>query len=255
MGGGRSKFGVTYGSKKYKELKAKMQAAGSGRRNEKFVDFGAYHEALQKSAAFFKDTNNSNSEDWLKNLKSDEKIAIEDYTDEGGIDYSVINKALYTKKWGDIPNHVKDRIQSMDRAFDKAILLKGIQITRQCDFKIFGAKYGEKMSIQEIKDFIKKNGENNVLENKGYLSFGANNHGAAIAGSGLVIHLKVPPSIGAGAYVNPISTHASASENEFLVNRGANFKYDINSLRVDSMGKVHINATWVPGKKKKGKKK
>lgn len=252
MGGGKSKFSVTYGSKRYKELKA--QASGTGRRNEKFVDFGAYSEAMNKSTRFFNDPNSSNSTEWLQNLKSDEKTAIEDYTDEGGIDYNVINKALYTKKWGDIPNHVKDRIQSMDRAFDKAVLLKGIQITRQCDFKIFGAKYGEKMSVQEIKDFLKKNSENNVIENKGYLSFGANNHGAAIAGSGLVIHLKVPPSIGAGAYVNPISTHAGSSENEFLLNRGANMKIDVNSFYTDSYGKVHVNATWVPGKKKKGKK-
>lgn len=255
MGGGRSRFGVTYGSKKYKELKAKMQAAGTGKRNEKFVDFGAYSEAMKKSTQFFNDPNSSNSTEWLQNLKSDEKTAIEDYTDEGGIDYNVINKALYTKNWSDIPNHVKDRIQSMDRAFDKAVLLKGIQVTRQCDFKIFGAKYGEKMSVQEIKDFLKKNSENNVVENKGYLSFGANNHGAAIAGSGLVIHLKVPPSIGAGAYVNPISTHAGSSENEFLLNRGANMKIDVNSFYTDSYGKVHVNATWVPGKKKKGKKK
>lgn len=246
MGGGRSKFGAVYGSKRYKELKA--QASGTGRRNEKFVDFGAYQEAVNKSTRFFENPNNSNSTEWVQGLSYEERDALESYT---GSLYQDINYDLYTKDWDNMHGYVKDYVKAMDKAFDKAVLLKGIQVTRQCDFKIFGAKSYEKMSIQEIKDFIKKNGVNNTLQNDGYLSFGANNHGAAIDGSGLVIHLKVPPSIGAGAYVNPISVNAGAHENEFLVNRGANLKFDPNSLHVDSYGKVHINATWVPGKKKK----
>lgn len=239
MGGGRSRYGIASGSKR-------------GTRNAKFMDFGANYEALKKSTAFFNDPNNSNTKEWVNGLTSLEKKALQDYTGEGGIDYGVINDALYTKQWNDIPAHVQERIKAMDSAFDKSLLLQGIQVTRQCDFKIFGSN-GD-MSIQEIKDYIKKNGDNGVLENKGYLSFGANNHGAAIAGYGLVIHANVPPSRGAGQYVNPISLHAGSSENEFLFNRGTNFKFDVKSLHKDSEGRIHINATWVPGKKKKRKK-
>lgn len=246
MGGGRSKFGVTYGSKRYKELKA------GGRTNRgRFEDFGEHYEALQKSTAWFADENNSNSTDWLTNLTQGEKTALKDYTGESGIDYKKINKALYTQNWEDISPAVRARIEDMDRAFEKSVILKGMQVTRQCDFKIFGSS--KSMSIEQIKDYIKKNGDNGVLENKGYLSFGANNHGAAIAGWGLVIHAKVPPSRGAGAYINPISKMSGSSENEFLFNRNSNFKFDLKSLRKDSSGKIHINATWVPGKKKKKK--
>lgn len=133
----------------------------------------------------------------------------------------------------------------MTAGIDKFVLTKGIQVTRQCDFKIFGAASGEKMSVAQIKDFIKKNaGADGTLENKGFLSFGANNHGAAIDGSGLVIHAKVPPSIGAGAYVNPISHLSGAAENEFLFNAYSRFKFDLSSIRKDSSGKIHINAVW-----------
>ena len=250
MGGGMSKFGVTYGSKAYKAMKASGQTQS---KNSKFLDFGAKWEAVKKSTAFFNDPNSSNFNDWVQGLTHGESRAIKDYTGESGISYHQINKNLYTKKWEDIPSSVQERIKEMDKAFDKALLLKGIQVTRQCDFKIFGAQSGQKMSIQQIKDYIKKNGDNGVLGNKGYLSFGANNHGAAIDGSGLVIHAKVPPSQGAGQYVNPISKVPGASENEFLFNRGANFKFDLSSLRTDSSGKIHINATWVPKKKKRKK--
>lgn len=231
----------------------KYTATKGRTREPRFTEFGAYSEALHKSTAWFADPNNSNSEEWLQNLASHERIALEDYTDEGGIDYSVINKNLYTKEWEDIPAPVRERIEAMDSAFEKSVLLHGMNVTRQCDFQIFGAGKHEKMSIQQIKDYIKTHGDNDVLENKGYLSFGANNHGAAIAGSGLVIHAKVPPSRGAGAYVNPISRMSGSSENEFLFNRNANFKFDLKSIYTDSQGKIHINATWVPGKKKRKK--
>lgn len=216
----------------------------------RFEDFGSYDAAMHKSTAWFNDSNNSNSKDWILGLTSDEKSALKNYTGNG---YYSINKNLYKESWDNIPPHIKDKITAMDSAFNKSVLLKGINVTRQCDFKIFGAKSGESMTISQIKDFIKTHGVNNTLENKGYLSFGANNHGAAIDGSGLVIHTKVPPSIGAGAYVNPISVNAGGHENEFLFNRNSNFKFNLNSLRKDSSGKIHIDAIWVPGKKKKRK--
>lgn len=255
MGGGRSRYGVTYGSKRYKELKAQNRTQDTDSSSTRFEEFGSYHEAMTKSTAWFADANNSNSQEWLTNLKQDEKTAIKDYTGESGISYHEINKALYTQDWKDIDPSVQKRIESMDKAMDKAVLLKGMNVTRQADFKIFGAKSGEKMTMEEIKDFVEKNGKDGVLTNKGYLSSRANNHGAAIDGSGLVIHVKVPPSVGAGAYVNPISKHASSSENEYLFNRSSMYKFDLNSMYKASDGKIHINARWVGLDKKKKRKK
>lgn len=226
---------------------------GTSGLSPKFTDFGAGKSAMDKSTAWFADPENSNSDEWHRGLTPDEYTALRDYTDEGGIDYTTINRNLYTRDWEDIPEPVRDRIESMDRAFEKSVLLNGIQVTRQCDFKIFGAQGGEHMTVDQIKNYIKKNGDNGVLENKGYLSFGANNHGAAIAGEGLVLHVKVPPSVGAGAYVNPLSAHAGSWENEFLFNRKSNFKFDLSSIRKGNDGKIHVNAKWVPGKKKKRK--
>lgn len=249
MGGGRSKYGVTYGSKRYASIKA------GGAYRGRFEDFGSGHDAMTKSTAWFKNPDNSNSDEWLQNLKDDQKRAIQDYTGESGISYHKINGQLYTRDWDKIDPKVQDRINSIDAAMNNSVLLKGMSVTRQCDFKIFGAADGEKMTIKEIKDYIKKNGTDNTLTNAGYLSSGANNHGAAIDGSGLVLHIKIPPSKGAGAYVNPISKFGGSSENEFLLNRGSMYKFDLKSIYVDSSGKIHINARWAGLDQKKGKKK
>lgn len=227
------------------------RGSGGARGDGRFTSFGNYHEALKKSTAWFNNPENSNSREWVQNLSDEEHTALKDYTNEGGIDYGVINGNLYSNNWEDIPDKVKERIEAMDSAMDKSVLLKGMTVTRQADFKIFGAKSHQKMSIAEVRDFIQKNGDHGVLENKGYLSFGANDHGAAIDGSGLIIRVKVPPSVGAGAYVNPISAMAGAGENEFLFNRNARLKFNLKSLKMVG-GKVYIEAKWVgTGKKKK----
>ena len=111
---------------------------------------------------------------------------------------------------------------------------------------------GESMTVQQIKDYIKANADpkDGTLQQNGFLSAGANNHGADIDGSELVIHFNVPKSIGAGAYVNPISMHSGSDENEFLFNCYSRFKFDTGSIRKDSYGRIHITATW----KGRGKK-
>ena len=161
------------------------------------------------------------------------------------MDYMSINKALYTQNYEDMKPSIQRKVDNIVSGLSKFQLDKGIQVTRQCDFKIFGAQSGEKMTVQQIKDFIKKNADpkDGTLENKGVLSFGSNNHGAAIDGSGLVIHAKVPPSIGAGAYINPLSMVSGASENEWLFNSHARFKFDLSSIKVIG-GKIHINCVW-----------
>ena len=237
------------------ESRALNKALGKGRSKKvssrDFTDFGAGSAALKKSTDFFFDSDSSNTREWLNGLTYDEQTALKDYSGEFGISYKPINKALYTQNWKDINPAVKDRINSMEAAMDKSVLLKGIKVTRACDFKIFGAQSGQHMSIDQIKEYIKKNGTNDVLENKGFLSSGANNHGAAIDGSGLVIHFDVPPSVGAGAYINPISKHGGSAENEFLFNYGSRFKFDLGSLKKDKLGNIHIKARWIGRRSKK----
>lgn len=229
MGGGRSDLG------------------GGG----KYTDFGSYGAALMKSTRFFDE--NSNVGQWRMSLSSDEYHAISYYT---GIGYSSINKAMYTQDYEDMDSSMQQTVDSMQTGMDKFVLTKGIQCTRQCDFQIFGAKKYESMTKEQVIDYIKNNADSDgTLQNDGFLSFGANNHGAAIAGSGLVLHAKVPPSVGAGAYVNPISQHSGSSENEFLFNAYSRFKFDLSSIRVDSSGKIHINCTWKGRGTNKSKKK
>lgn len=240
MGGGMSSLGVRYGSKAYKELKA--QDGGERKKAERFQDFGAGHEAVNNSTRFYNE--HSNVDEWLHGgLTSEEYDSIRGYT---GNDYSAINKNLYTKDFDQMSPHMQQRIDDMVNGLSKFELDKGIQVTRQCDFKIFGAQSGEMMSVAQVKSFIKANADpkDGTLENKGFLSFGSNNHGASIDGWGLVIHAKVPPSIGAGAYVNPLSKHAGGAENEWLFNSHSRFKFDLSSIYKDSSGKIHVNAVW-----------
>ena len=212
----------------------------------RFQDFGAGHDALLKSTDFF--SKHSNADSWANGgISGDEYDALRHYTGSG---YSAMNKNLYTKDYKDMSPTIREKIQHAEKGLSKFELQKGIQVTRQADFKIFGAKSGDLMSVAQVKDYIKKNGTNGVLQNDGFLSAGANNHGAAIDGWGLVLHFKVPPSIGAGAYVNPISMHEGAGENEFLFNSRSRFKFDLSSIRKDSSGRVHVTAVWVGRGKK-----
>lgn len=237
------------------ESRALNKALGKSRSKKRtqnkisYTDFGSGHSALVKSTSWFADANNSNSTDWKNDLSPDELKSLKWYTGNG---FTSINKDLYTKDWKNISDSMKETINNMEKGLDKSVLLNGMTVTRACDFKIFGAPSGKHMTVDQIKDFIKNNAKNGVLENKGFLSAGANNHGAEIDGSGLVIHIDVPPSIGAGAYVNPISVHSGSSENEFLFNRNSRFKFDTGSIKKDAYGNIHIRATWVG--RGKGKK-
>lgn len=222
-------------------------------REGRFTRFGDDKwEALNKSTNFFH--RNSNSDDWNNGLLTgSEYDAIRHYTGSG---YSEMNHALYTTKFEDMNPHTRNLVEKASAGISKFQLDKGIEVTRQSDFRIFGAKAGEQMTVQQIKDYILKyqDPKDGTLQNDGFLSFGANNKGAAIDGSGLVIHAKVPPSIGAGAYVNPISSHKGAGENEFLFNSMSRFKFDLSSIRVvtnEYGGKtIHIDCIW----KGRGKK-
>ena len=122
---------------------------------------------------------------------------------------------------------------------------------------LFGAEAGEKMTVSQIKNLLAKS--NGVLQNDGFLSSGADDHGVAIQGSGLVLHFKIPPSKGAGAYVAHLSSLGTL-ENEYLINNNAVFKFDPNSVHSQG-GKIHVTGEWLGQAKKqsfdkgKGKKK
>lgn len=209
-------------------------------KKEHFESFGHGYTALQKSTNWFSE--HSNSDNWEGELEHEELSSLKYYTGSG---YIGINKAMYTQQWKDVDTKLKSRIEAMERGLGKSVIYDGMTVTRACDFKIFGAKSGHDMTIDQIKNWLAKHSKNGVIENKGFLSAGANDHGADIDGSGLVIHIKVPPSKGAGAYVNPISVHSGSSENEFLFNSHGLYKFDVNSLRIGSDGNIHIDGRWV----------
>ena len=183
----------------------------------------------------------TNSVEWQKNLTSAELNAIASYTGSG---YSGMNTELYNTPWDEMSSHYKEKSAALYDAINKFELKKGITITRQCDSKIFGHSG---MSMEQIKNAITKNG--GYIQNDGFMSFGTNNTGVAIAGSGVIISLKVPPSKGAVAYVNPLSSHKGAGENETIVNNNSVLKFNPDSIKQVG-NKVYVEAEWVGQAKK-----
>lgn len=199
-----------------------------------FNDSADYREWL-------KDPNNSNFSD-LQYTDS-ERNAIYIYT---GNAYKTINRALYDKEWKDISASTRMTIQNMDSGLSKFDLKNGIEITRQCDFQVFGAKDTDNMSLQQVKDYLAPS--KGVLQNDGFMSFSMDDEGRSIAGSGVVIHLRIPPTTGAGAPVYNISQHSS--EREFLLGRNAILHFDESTVRQEG-SKIHVTAYYL-GRAEKG---
>ena len=184
---------------------------------------------------------NSNYSDWSPT--SDEIDTIKWYTAGG---YG-INKVLYETPTSGLNDSQVKMVNDLQNALSSFKLNKGIEVTRQSDFRMFGKDSYKKMSVDEIKDWIKETG--GVIQNNAFLSFSADTDGRAIMGhSGLVLHLRVPPSKGAGAFVKYYSSHSN--ENEYLLNNNAVLKFDPNSVDVDSKGRIHITANWLGRAKK-----
>lgn len=180
----------------------------------------------------------SNVQDWeYSELSSDERHAIYDYT---GLGYKEINRNQYNTPWEEMDDFEKRQIADLHNGLNKFVLNNGIIVNRACDFRIFGAGEYDDMSITDIRNYLKKS--DGVLQHDGFLSFSTDPNGHGIEGKGVVIHLKVPPSTGAGAYVQHISQHSG--ENEFLLNNNVVIKYDYNSMYKDGHG-IHINAEWL----------
>lgn len=201
--------------------------------NEKYTDFGNGNGAEK----WFANTDLSNYTSWHTNLlTSGEKQSIVKYT---GTSYVKMNQLLYTQNWDTIDAKDKTMLSNMYNGISKFELKKGINVTRQCDFQIFGVK--GLMTPDAVKQLLTSSG--GVIQNNGFLSFSADNRGRSIAGSGLIIHLRIPPSTGAGAYVKAISQHGS--ENEFILNNNSVLRFDPQSVTQDGYGKIHVNADWL----------
>ena len=199
---------------------------------DKYTVFGSY----TGSQKWMANPDLTNSVAWMQGLTPEQKSAIESYTGSG---YSGLNVALYNTPWDQMTPAMKQKAAALYEAINKFELKKGITITRQCDSKMFGHAG---MSLEQIKSAITKNG--GYIQNDGFMSFGTNDHGVAIAGSGVIISLKVPPSKGAVAYVNPISLHKGAGENETIVNSNSVLKFNPDSIKKVG-NKVYVEAEWV----------
>ena len=184
---------------------------------------------------------NSNYSDWSPS--AEEINQIKWYTAGG---YG-INNQLYKTPTNELSDESSKMVKDLQSALSSFKLNKGIEVTRQTDFRLFGKDSYEKMSADEIKSWIEETG--GVIQNNAFLSFSADNEGRHIMGhSGLVMHLRIPPSKGAGAFVRYYSSHPN--ENEYLLNNNAVLKFDPNSIDVTPDGKIHITANWLGRAKK-----
>lgn len=210
-----------------------------GKKVEAYEDFSSIeYDAWQKSkyvseiSQRFRDI--SNLQQWLASLTPDERSALQGYVDST---YEDINRWQYNIPWEEMSDYQKRDISDLYDAISKYELREGIVVNRETDFRIFGADEYEHMSVSDIKDFLKST--NGVMQNDGFMSFSTRPNGVAVEGGGLVIHMKVPPSVGAGAYIG--STFGLPHESEFLMNTNTIMRLDPNSVYRDEYGKIHIS--------------
>lgn len=195
-----------------------------------------YPDEKYPETAWFRD--HSNLSEWSMGLNNDEYISIKEYT---GLDYDDLNTAQYTIPWEDMDDYQKKNISDLHNALSGFELNKGIIVNRACDFKIFGAGEDDTMSMSEVRNFLKQS--DGVVQNNGFMSFSTKPDGHAVDGTGIVIKLKIPPSVGAGAFIAPFSYHQN--EKEFLLNNNAVLKFDYDHMYGDSKGNIVIPADWL----------
>ena len=198
----------------------------------KYTEFNSY----VGSQKWMANPDLTNSVEWQKGLTPEQYSAVQHYTGSG---YVGINNAMYGKPWDQMTASEKQKASNLYEAINKFELKKGITITRQCNTQIFGQPG---MTMEQIKSTLDKNG--GYVQNDGFLSFSTNNTGVAINSSGVIIRLRVPPSKGAVAYVNPISLHKGSTENETIVNSNSVLKFDTGSMKQVG-NKIYIEADWV----------
>ena len=181
----------------------------------------------------------SNAKDWEDNLlTTDEANAIEAWVGAGYGDMA----ELYYTQWDNMEDWEKQMATNMYNAINKFELKKGIRVNRGTDFDIFGGSYG--MTADDVKKYLETNTDHGLIQNDGFLSFSTRKNGVPVAGSGLVIHLDVPPNKGGGAYISN-SIGGNRNEKEYLLNNNSIMQFDSKSVRTDDNGKVHVNAKLV----------
>lgn len=180
----------------------------------------------------------SNAGDWEENeLTTDESDAVDWWTNEGYHDA----KALYETPITGMEPHLYDAISDLTNAINKFELKKGMTVHRATSFLIFGAESkGQKLSVDEVKNFIKTNTDKGLMQIDGFMSFTTRPNGVAVAARGAVIDLDVPPNKGMGAYVSGVG--GNYTEREYLTNRNAILRFDANSVRQDDHGLIHVKA-------------
>ena len=208
-----------------------------------FKKFRAVEGVEEEVKKFMDNSDNSNTWVWREELSGQQERAFYRYT--GTDDVYDINDALYNGKTDSLSSEQKSVIKNLDEAISGFSLYKGITATRQGDERMLGFKQGEKLTKQKIIDKLQETYGH--LQYPAYLSSGVDDEGVAVATTGSVkVHIQVPPSKGAGAYLANRKTSAHSDENEFLFARNAVLKYDIGSLKeIGALGIWEINARWI----------
>ena len=197
------------------------------------MPFGWGH--ADEATKWFRDKDNSNLATWWNGLSNEERAWVENYT---GSAFGSMNMYQYDVAWEEMPEDMKTRIAHLHNALNSFELNKTIQVNREASFQIFGSD--GKMSIAQIKYFLSQS--DGYVQNNGFMSFSTKKNGVSVDGEGLILHVKFPPSTGAGAYVAPYSQHGS--ESEWLANSNGVYKFDLNKIHEDYDG-IHVYGEWV----------
>lgn len=179
----------------------------------------------------------SNFAEWENGLTSEELHSLKKFL---GSYSGSINSNLYDKPWDKLTKQEKEDAINIYNAMNKFELNKAIQTIRATSVsKVFGYDASNGDVVQNIKNILSQT--DGVWQFNGFQSTAT---GTSTVFSGdFVIHYTIPPSKGAGAYTQPISSFHG--EREFTLNNNAVVQFDPNSVYQDSIGRVHVNATWL----------
>lgn len=181
----------------------------------------------------------SNFGSWVDGLSKEENSALKSWADIG---YSLLSN-LYGTEWDKLDPYTKSLATRVYDALNKFELKKGITVDRATNFRIFGNT--GMMTEDQVRDFIANKTDGGLIQSDGFMSFSTVTNGYQVAGKGLVIHLNVPPSKGAGAYIGNVNPY----EKEYLLNNNSILKFDKNSVRTvagpNGAKRIHVNATVV----------
>ena len=186
---------------------------------------------------WFKNPKLSNYEEWESNLTGDESTSLSHFLGSGS---GFINSNLYDTPWSQLTDHEKEDAINIYNAMNKFELNKAIQTVRATNVsEVFGWNAASGDVAQNIKNILSNT--DNVWQFNGFQSTSTGTE--PVFSGDFIIHYTIPPSKGAGAYTQPISTFHS--EREFTLNNNAVVQFDPNSVYKDDIGRIHINATWL----------